>query len=104
VRKVSPGIFAMPAAFIVICAERAPDASAWNEGACLADCAMAAHNIMLGTDALGSASCLAIFYAQMALAENVALLDHLTRTADTRSKEIASKALQTSVDEAQERW
>jgi hypothetical protein len=44
-RKVSPGIFAMPAAFIVICAERAPDAGDWDEWTCLADCAIAAQNV-----------------------------------------------------------
>ncbi|TEU12026.1 MAG: hypothetical protein E3J21_22220, partial [Anaerolineales bacterium] len=44
VRKVSPGIFATPAAFIVICAEADPDASAWDEWTYLADCAVAAQN------------------------------------------------------------
>jgi nitroreductase len=45
VRKVSPGIFATPAAFIVICAEKVPDASDWDEWTYLADCAIAAQNI-----------------------------------------------------------
>jgi hypothetical protein len=39
-RKVSPGIFAMSAAFIVICVEKAPDADDWDEWTYLADCAM----------------------------------------------------------------
>ena len=45
VRKVSAGICAMPAAFIVICAERAPDAREWNEWTYLAECAIAAQNM-----------------------------------------------------------
>jgi hypothetical protein len=48
VRKVSPGIFAMPAAFIVICAEKAPDADDWEEWTYLADCAIAARNVTVG--------------------------------------------------------
>jgi len=102
VREVSPGIFAMPAAFIVICAERSPGASEQNEWTYLADCAIAAQNIMLATHALGPASCVAISYAQTALEENVALLDDLTRTVPRELKERASMALQMSVDEAQE--
>jgi len=47
VRKVSPGIFATPAAFVVICAEKVPDANDWDEWTYLADCAVAAQNIML---------------------------------------------------------
>jgi len=69
VRKVSPGIFATPAAFVVICAEKVPDASAWDEWTYLADCAIAAQNIMLAAHALGLGSCLAISYARTALKE-----------------------------------
>ena len=47
-RKVSPGMFAMPAAFIVICTERAPDAGDWNEWTYLAGCAIAAQNVTVG--------------------------------------------------------
>jgi hypothetical protein len=47
VRKVSPGIFAMSAALIVICAEKAPDADDWDEWTYLADCAIAAQNIQV---------------------------------------------------------
>jgi len=102
VREVSPGIFVMPAAFIVICAERSPGASEQNEWTYLADCAIAAQNFMLATHALGPASCVAISYAQTALEENVALLDDLTRTVPRELKERASMALQMSVDETQE--
>ena len=31
IRKFAPGIFAMPAAFIVICADKEPDANPWKE-------------------------------------------------------------------------
>ena len=52
--------------------------------------------------ALGLASCVAISYTQTTLRESVASFNHLTRTVPIELKEIASKALQTSVDEAQE--
>jgi len=77
VRKVSPGIFATPAAFIVICAERAPDASAWDEWTYLADCAVAAQNIMLAAHALGLGSCVAISYARSALKEVLDIPDQV---------------------------
>ena len=48
VRKVSPGIFAMSAAFIVICAEKASVADDWDEWTYLADCAIAAQNVTVG--------------------------------------------------------
>ena len=57
VRKVSPGIFATPAALIVICAEAAPDASDWDEWIYLADCSIAAKNIMLAAHAMGLGTC-----------------------------------------------
>ena len=77
VRKVSPGIFATPAAFIVICAERAPDASAWDEWTYLADCAVAAQNIILAAHALGLGSCVAISYARTALKEVLDIPDQV---------------------------
>jgi len=77
VRRVSPGIFALPTVFIVICAGRAPDASEWNEWTCLADCAIAAQNIMLAAQALGLASCVAISYTQTALKETLDIPDRL---------------------------
>ena len=40
IKKFSPGIFAVPAAFIVICVEKALGARAWDEATYLADCAM----------------------------------------------------------------
>jgi hypothetical protein len=46
VRKFTPGIFAMPTAFIVICVEKAPDAHPLAEVTYLADCTTAAQNIM----------------------------------------------------------
>jgi nitroreductase len=77
VRKVSPGIFATPAAFIVICAKKAPDAGDWDEWTYLADCAVAAQNIMLAAHALGLGSCIAISYARTALKEILDIPDQV---------------------------
>jgi nitroreductase len=77
VRKVSPGIFATPAAFIVICAEMAPDARDWDERTYLADCAVAAQNIMLAAHALGLGSCVAISYARSAVQEILDIPDQV---------------------------
>ena len=77
VRKVSPGIFATPAAFIVICAEKVPGASDWDEWTYLADCAVAAQNIMLAAHALGLGSCVAISYARAAVQEILDIPDQV---------------------------
>ena len=69
VKKFSPGIFAMPAAFIVICVEKAPDARSWDEVTYLADCAIAAQNIMLAAYEMGIGSCVALSYAKVAVTE-----------------------------------
>lgn len=69
IRKVSPGIFAMPAAFVVICMEKDPEASAWDEWIYAADCAMAAQNMMLAAFALGIGSCPAVSFAKEAVGE-----------------------------------
>jgi nitroreductase len=77
VRKVSPGVFATPAAFVVICAEKDPDASDWDEWTYLADCAVAAQNIMLAAHALGLGSCVAISYARAAVQEILDIPDQV---------------------------
>jgi nitroreductase len=77
VRKVSPGIFATPAAFVVICAEKDPDAGDWDEWTYLADCAVAAQNIMLAAHALGLGSCVAISYARAAVQEILDIPDQV---------------------------
>jgi nitroreductase len=77
VRKVSPGIFATPAAFIVICAEAAPDASDWDERTYLADCSISAQNIMLAAHALGLGSCVALSYARSAVQEILDIPDQV---------------------------
>ncbi len=69
IRKFAPGIFLMPAAFIVICAEKAPDANPWAEATYLADCAIAAQNIMLAAYEMGIGSCPALSYAKVAISE-----------------------------------
>lgn len=45
IKKVSPGIFAIPAAFIVICMKKKAGARAWDEWLYGADCGIAAQNI-----------------------------------------------------------
>jgi nitroreductase len=77
VRKVSPGIFATPAAFIVICAEIAPDARDWDERTYLADCSIAAQNIMLAAHALGLGTCIALSYARSAVQEILDIPDQV---------------------------
>lgn len=69
IRKFAPGIFIMPAAFIVICAEKEPGANPWAEATYLADCAIAAQNIMLAAYEMGIGSCPALSYAKGAVQE-----------------------------------
>jgi len=69
IRKFAPGIFSMPAAFIVICAEKEAGASPWAEATYLADCAIAAQNIMLAAYEMGIGSCVALSYAKVAVQE-----------------------------------
>ncbi len=69
IRKFAPGIFATPAAFVVICTEKAPDANPWAEATYLADCAIAAQNIMLAAYEMGIGSCVALSYAKVAVQE-----------------------------------
>ena len=68
-RQFAPGIFDMPAAFILLCIERASDANELAEKTYLADCSVAAQNIMLAAYALGIGTCVAISYAKVAIAE-----------------------------------
>jgi nitroreductase len=67
--KFAPGIFSMPAAFIVICVERRPDTNPVFEATYLADCSMAAQNIMLAAHEMGMGSCVALSYAKVAIRE-----------------------------------
>jgi nitroreductase len=69
IKKFAPGIFAMPAAFIVICVEKDPDAHPQADTTYLADCAMAAQNILLAAYAMGIGSCVALSYAKVAIRE-----------------------------------
>jgi nitroreductase len=69
VRKFAPGIFHMPAAFIVICADRPQDAGPWDEATYLADCSVAAQNIMLAAHEMGIGTCPALSYARVAIAK-----------------------------------
>jgi nitroreductase len=69
IKKFSPGIFAIPSAFIVVCIEKAPGAGAGAEVTYLADCAIAAQNIMLAAYELGIGTCIALSYAKVAVTE-----------------------------------
>ena len=83
VRKVSPGIFSRPAAFVVICSLREgaddaddkahpkahPEVRRWDESLFLADCAMAAQNMLLAAYALGLGSCIALSFSKIAIKE-----------------------------------
>jgi nitroreductase len=73
IRQFAPGIFVTPAAYIVICVEKAPDANPWAEATYLADCAIAAQNIMLAAYEMGIGSCVALSYAKVAIQEILSL-------------------------------
>ncbi len=77
VRKFAPGIFAMPAAFIVICAELEPDANDWKHKLHLADCSIASQNIMLAAHEMGIGTCVALSYAKSAIGEILELPDDI---------------------------
>jgi nitroreductase len=77
IKKFAPGIFAMPAAFIVICAEKEPGANPWAEATYLADCAIAAQNIMLAAYEMGIGSCVALSYAKVAIQEILSLPENV---------------------------
>jgi nitroreductase len=69
VKKFAPGIFVMPGAFIVICVERHPNPNPMFEVTYLADCSMAAQNIMLAAYEMGLGTCVALSYAKVAIKE-----------------------------------
>jgi nitroreductase len=77
IKKFSPGIFAMPSAFVVICVEKVPGARAGAEVTYLADCAIAAQNIMLAAYELGIGTCVALSYAKVAVREILNLPDNV---------------------------
>jgi nitroreductase len=69
VRNFAPGMFAMPAAFIVVCVEKDPDANPRAEAVYLADCAIASQNIMLAACEMGIGSCAVLSFAKVAIKE-----------------------------------
>lgn len=77
IRKFAPGIFAMPAAFIVICAEMEPDANDWKQKLYLADCSIASQNIMLAAYEMGIGTCVALSYAKTAIREVLELPENV---------------------------
>ena len=77
VKKFAPGIFAIPSAFIIICAETEPDANEWKKRLYLADCSIASQNIMLAAHAMGMGTCVALSYAKSAISEILDLPDNV---------------------------
>ena len=77
VKKFAPGIFAIPSAFIVICAEIEPDANEWKKRLYLADCSIAAQNIMLAAHEMGIGTCVALSYAKSAIGEILELPENV---------------------------
>ena len=69
IKQFAPGIFSMPAAFIVICIEKEPGANPWAKAAYWADCAIAAQNIMLAAYAEGIGSCIVLSFSGAAIKE-----------------------------------
>ena len=77
IKKFAPGIFAVPSAFIVICVEKAPNAGTGAEVSYLADCAIAAQNIMLAAYEMGIGTCVALSYAKVAVTEILNLAENV---------------------------
>ncbi|MDH4207852.1 MAG: nitroreductase family protein [Anaerolineae bacterium] len=77
IRKFAPGIFAMPAAFIVVCADKEPDANPWKLALYLADCSIASQNIMLAAHEMGIGTCVALSYAKSAISEILELPENV---------------------------
>ncbi len=75
VMKFAPGIFSTPSAFIVICVEKRPDTNPVFEATYLADCSMAAQNMMLAAHEMGIGTCVALSYAKVAIKEILDLPD-----------------------------
>lgn len=69
IKKFAPGVFGMPAAFIVICIETVQSTHHRDEATYLADSSMAAENIMLQAHALGIGTCVALSYGKVAVRE-----------------------------------
>jgi nitroreductase len=67
IKKFAPGIFDMPAAFIVVCVQTVQSKHHRDEATYLADCSMAAENIMLQAHAMGIGTCVALSYAKIAV-------------------------------------
>jgi nitroreductase len=67
IKKFAPGIRDMPAAFIVICVQTVQGKHHRDEATYLADCSMAAENIMLQAQAMGIGTCVALSYAKVAI-------------------------------------
>jgi nitroreductase len=77
VKKFAPGIFAMPAAFIVVCAEVEAGANEWKKRLYLADCAIASQNIMLAAFEMGIGTCVALSYDKSAIGEILELPENI---------------------------
>jgi nitroreductase len=69
IRKCSPGIFVGPPVYVVVCAEEIPNAGEWDRKTYLADCSVAAQNMMLAAHALGLGSCVILSYSPTAIQE-----------------------------------
>ena len=69
IKKFAPGVFGMPAAFVVVCIETVQSTHHRDEATYLADCSMAAENIMLQAHALGIGTCVALSYGKLAVRE-----------------------------------
>ena len=77
VKKFAPGIFAVPTAFIVVCAEVEADANEWKQRLYLADCSIASQNIMLAAYEMGIGTCVALSYAKSAISEILELPENV---------------------------
>jgi len=69
ISNFSPGIFAVPAAFVVVCVEKTSGESPVWEFTHAAACVLAAQNIMLAAYEMGIGSCIAVSYSRIAVRE-----------------------------------
>ena len=77
IRQVSPGIFVGPPVYIVICAEEVSDAKAWDRATYLADCSMAAQNMMLAAYSLDLGTCVVLSFSPPAVQEILELPENI---------------------------
>jgi nitroreductase len=77
IRKCSPGIFVGPPVYVVICYDELPAPTLGVERDAMADCAIAAQDIMLAAHSLGLGSCAILSYSPTAVQQILGLPENV---------------------------